>query len=63
MIPARLHRLDLGHRPPHAVARPRPHDPAGVRRVNSVSIAADGRSYAYSYTRQVSDLYAVSGLR
>lgn len=62
-IPARLHRFDLAtgrHAPWRDLA---PHDPAGVRRVNSVSIAADGRSYAYSYSRQVSDLYAVSGLR
>jgi hypothetical protein len=40
-----------------------PHDRSGVRRINSVSISADGRAYAYSYTRQVSDLYAVTGLR
>jgi DNA-binding winged helix-turn-helix (wHTH) protein len=63
MIPARLHRLDLasGRRTPWRDLAP--HDPAGVRRVNSVSIAADGRTYAYSYTRQVSDLYSVTGLR
>ena len=63
MIPARLHRLDLGtgRRTPWLALAP--HDPAGVRRVNSVSVAADGQSYAYSYTRQVSDLYSVSGLR
>jgi eukaryotic-like serine/threonine-protein kinase len=63
MIPARLHRLDLatGRRTPWLELAP--HDPAGVRRVNSVSIAADGRSYAYSYTRQVSDLYSVTDLR
>jgi DNA-binding winged helix-turn-helix (wHTH) protein len=63
MIPARLHRLDLatGRRTPWGELAP--HDRAGVRRVNSVSLAADGRSYAYSYTRQVADLYSVTGLR
>jgi DNA-binding winged helix-turn-helix (wHTH) protein len=63
MIPARLYRLDLatGRRTPWRELAP--HDAAGVRRVSSVSIAADGRSYAYSYTRQVSDLYSVTGLR
>ena len=62
-IPARLFRFDVaaGRRTPwHELA---PQDAAGVRRINSVSIAADGQSYAYSYTRQVSDLYAVTGLR
>jgi hypothetical protein len=62
-IPARLFRFDVaaGRRTPwHELA---PQDGAGVRRINSVSIAADGQSYAYSYTRQVSDLYAVTGLR
>jgi hypothetical protein len=62
-IPARLFRFDLatGRRTPwHDLT---PQDGAGVRRINSVSIASDGQSYAYSYTRQVSDLYAVTGLR
>jgi eukaryotic-like serine/threonine-protein kinase len=63
MIPARLHRLDLARGRRTLWRELAPHDPAGVRRVNAVSIAADGRSYAYSYTRQVSDLYSVTGLR
>jgi DNA-binding winged helix-turn-helix (wHTH) protein len=62
-IPARLFRFDVatGRRTPWLELAPQ--DGAGVRRINSVSIAADGQSYAYSYTRQVSDLYAVTGLR
>jgi DNA-binding winged helix-turn-helix (wHTH) protein/Tol biopolymer transport system component len=62
-IPARLFRFDLaaGRRTPWRELAP--HDRSGVRRVNSVSIAADGQAYAYSYTRQVSDLYSVTGLR
>jgi DNA-binding winged helix-turn-helix (wHTH) protein len=62
-IPARLFRFDLaaGRRTPwHELA---PQDASGVRRINSVSFAQDGESYAYSFTRQVSDLYAVTGLR
>jgi hypothetical protein len=62
-IPAQLFRFDLatGRRTKwHALT---PQDGAGVRRINSVSLASDGESYAYSYTRQVSDLYAVTGLR
>jgi len=62
-IPARLFRLDLttGRRTPWRELAPP--DASGVRRINSVSVAPDGESYAYSFTRQVSDLYAVSGLR
>ena len=62
-IPARLFRFDLDTGKRTAWHELAPQDPAGVRRINSVSVAADGRSYAYSYTRQVSDLYAVTGLR
>jgi hypothetical protein len=62
-IPARLFRFDLaaGRRAPWRDLAPQ--DGSGVRRINSVSIASDGESYAYSFTRQVSDLYAVTGLR
>jgi DNA-binding winged helix-turn-helix (wHTH) protein len=62
-VPARLHRLDLARGRRTAWRELAPYDTTGVRRVNSVSVAADGQSYAYSYTRQVSDLYAVTGLR
>jgi len=63
LVPARLFRFDLatGRRTPWRELIPA--DRSGVRRINSVSIAADGLSYAYSFTRQVSDLYAVTGLR
>ena len=63
LVPARLFRFDLatGRRTPWREMMPP--DRSGVRRINSVSIAADGQSYAYSFTRQVSDLYAVTGLR
>jgi hypothetical protein len=61
-IPARLFRLDIttGRRTPWRELAPP--DASGVRRINSVSVAADGESYSYSFTRQVSDLYAVTGL-
>jgi hypothetical protein len=63
LVPARLFRFDLatGRRTPWRELIPP--DRSGVRRINSVSIAPDGQSYAYSFTRQVSDLYAVTGLR
>lgn len=40
----------------------KPADPAGVRRLTAL-VSADGRAYAYSYMRSLSDLYLVEGLR
>ena len=38
-------------------------DPAGVHGLPSVRMTSDGRAYAYSYYRGLSELYAVEGLR
>jgi Tol biopolymer transport system component len=40
-----------------------PSDSAGVTAVGFVSIREDGRSYAYSYIRRLSQLFVISGLR
>jgi hypothetical protein len=40
-----------------------PPDPAGVRAVVTCHVTRDGRVYAYSYTRLLSDLYLIEGLR
>jgi eukaryotic-like serine/threonine-protein kinase len=40
-----------------------PTDPAGIFQLQRAIPAADGRSYAYSYWRQITDLYVVDGLR
>jgi DNA-binding winged helix-turn-helix (wHTH) protein len=62
-VPARLFRFDLagGRRTPWRELAPA--DRSGIKRLNSISIAGQGEAYAYSYTRQVSDLYSVTGLR
>jgi Tol biopolymer transport system component len=39
-----------------------PTDPAGFWGITSFFIAADGKSYVYSYQRTLSDLYMISGL-
>jgi hypothetical protein len=36
---------------------------AGVDSLNGLALSADGSSYCYSYMRDISDLYVVSGLR
>jgi eukaryotic-like serine/threonine-protein kinase len=40
-----------------------PPDPTGVTLVGGIRVTADGRSYAYAYTRQLLDLYLVEGLQ
>ena len=40
----------------------RPEDLAGVGRFASVRVVADGRSWAYTYMRVLSNLYVVEGL-
>jgi hypothetical protein len=55
----RLH-LNDGRREP--VRELAPFDPAGVTAVWSALVTPDGRSYAYTYGRVLSDLYLVEGL-
>jgi Tol biopolymer transport system component len=40
-----------------------PSDSAGVTRVTTVRMRDDGRSYAYSYVRRLSQLFVISGLK
>jgi Tol biopolymer transport system component len=40
-----------------------PPDPAGVLQIGPIHMSVDGRSYVYSYRRQLDDLVAVTGLR
>ncbi len=40
-----------------------PADPAGVNVISSVLITPDGKSYVYSYSRLIEDLYLADGLK
>ena len=40
-----------------------PVDPAGIFWPNSILMTPDGKGYAYSVTRVLSDLYLVEGLK
>ena len=40
-----------------------PEDPAGVFKIHPVRVAPDGRAWAYTYLRLLSDLYVVEGLK
>ncbi len=62
-VPARVRRLDLRT----GVLEPwldlQPPDPVGVAKVMRVVGTPDGRAYAYTYVRQLSELFVVEGLR
>jgi hypothetical protein len=62
-VPAQVIRFDLvgGRRQVWRTLMPA--DPSGVYAVTEFSITPDGQSYYYSYKRQLSQLYLVSGLR
>ncbi len=62
-IPVQISRVDLttGKREPWKEIVPA--DPAGVQSIPIIRFSADGKSYAYSVGRILSDLYVVDGLK
>jgi len=62
-FPVKITRLDIatGRREPWKEITPA--DPAGVQSIPSMKFSANGKSYAYSTLRVLSDLYVVDGLR
>jgi hypothetical protein len=62
-VPARVYRLYLATDRREAWKKLMPPDPAGVPGLLSVLLTTDGRAHAYTYTRDLSDLYLVEGLR
>jgi dipeptidyl aminopeptidase/acylaminoacyl peptidase len=62
-IPVQITRVDLatGRREPWKQIVPA--DLAGVHSISSIKFSADGKSYAYSTFRVLSDLYVVDGLK
>jgi Tol biopolymer transport system component len=62
-IPRKIDRVDLatGQRKPWKEISPA--DPAGVQSIVGIRFSADGKSYAYSTLRVLSDLYVVDGLK
>jgi hypothetical protein len=58
-----VYRLDLATRARTLFRELAPQDLAGMGEVAGARFTPDGRSYAYSYFRTLSDLYLVEGLR
>ena len=62
-LPARIVRFDLATGKEEPWRDLSPADPTGIVDVITVRVAPDGSSYAFSYGRQLSDLYAIEGLK
>jgi eukaryotic-like serine/threonine-protein kinase len=62
-IPTPVYRLDLTTGKKQLWKELAPADRSGLESMGIVRLSADGRSYAYSYSRCQNDLYLVTGLR
>jgi serine/threonine protein kinase len=60
---ALVYHLDLATGKREVVTTLAPSDPAGVTSVLNVRMTADGKTYAYSFLREMSDLFLVEGAR
>ena len=62
-FPARIFRVDPGSGAKHLWQTIALSDPAGVHGFPSIRVTPDGKAYAYSYKRFLSELYEASGLK
>jgi hypothetical protein len=62
-VPAEIARIDLQSGRRETVRTLRPPDPSGVTGILRIVMTPDGGSYAYTYTRALSALFLVEGLR
>jgi eukaryotic-like serine/threonine-protein kinase len=62
-VPARVFQVELGSGKSEPWKELKPEDLAGVLWVRPVRVAPNGRAWAYSYTRVLSELYIAKGLR
>jgi len=62
-IPTPVYRLDLATGKKQLWKELAPTDRSGLEGMGIVRLTADGRSYAYCYTRCLNDLYLVEGLK
>jgi serine/threonine protein kinase/dipeptidyl aminopeptidase/acylaminoacyl peptidase len=63
LYPARIFRLDVATGKRDLWKELTPPDPAGISNVAPPAIAADGKTYAYSYNRILSDLFLAEGVK
>jgi hypothetical protein len=58
-----VYRLDVATGKRDLVTTLAPSDLAGVTAIQNLRITPDGKSYAYSFSRELSDLFLVDGAR
>jgi hypothetical protein len=62
-LPVKVYRVELATGRREVWKEIQPADPAGLLDLYGVQISRDGKSYYYSYIRNLSDLYLVEGLK
>ena len=62
-LPARVYRLDLATGRRELWRELMPPNPAGVLFIRPPHFSTDGKSYAYSYRRTLSELFLAEGLK
>jgi WD40 repeat protein len=62
-LPARVYHVDLETGKRELWKELMPVDPGGVERISNVVITPDAKSYAYTFSRLLSDLFVVEGLK
>ncbi len=62
-VPVSVYRVDVETGKKELMRELSPGDPAGLQGIGQIHLSADGRYYVYGYTRALSDLYAVDGLK
>lgn len=62
-LPAKVYSLDLKTGERKLMREVAPADRAGTDSIESLVVAGDGRTYAYSYTQNLSELHIVQGLK
>ena len=62
-VPARVTRLEVATGKREVWKDLIPADPSGVERISNVLVTPDGKGYAYCFTRLLSDLFVVEGLK
>jgi hypothetical protein len=62
-LPAKVYRLDLSSGKKELWKQFVPADPAGVDSLSPILVTPDGKAYAYTYSRVLSDLYLVEGVK
>jgi WD40 repeat protein len=62
-LPAKIWRYELATGRKELFKELSPADPSGVTSIEAIQVTPDGRSYAYFFAHNLSDLYIVDGLR